>query len=50
MPVFLVAIPDRRVRAAALVLLPLVDVYAIAELVFGPFGSVAGAWYYRHGP
>ena len=45
MPVFLVAIPDRRVRTAALILLPLVDVYSIAQLAFGPFGSTVGDYY-----
>jgi hypothetical protein len=45
MPVFLLPIPNRRLRLTLLVLLPLVDVYAAAQLVHGPFGYVTGSYY-----
>ena len=44
-PIFLLPIPQRRLREALLVLLPLVDVYAAAQLVHGPFGYVTGSYY-----
>ena len=45
MPVFLLPLPDRRLRNALLVALPLVDVYSAAQLARGPFGYVTGKYF-----
>jgi hypothetical protein len=45
MPLFVVPIPDRRLRHALLLTLPLLDVYSASQLAVGPWGYRTGSYF-----